>query len=47
MEQVKRVYDDLHNLNKMNELVELGLTLEAAREMIHQEKEVDEIKSFD
>ena len=44
--QVSQIYDDLDNMNRLIELTDLGLTVDAAREHIRQEEEVDSVKQL-
>ena len=44
--QVMRVYADLDDVDRLVELTELGLTFDAARDLLKQEKEVEAIKNL-
>ena len=41
--QAEAIYKDLDNLDRMTELTELGLTIEAAREMIERAQEIEAV----
>jgi hypothetical protein len=44
--QVMQVYADLDDVDRLVELTELGLTVDAARDLLKQEKEVEAIKQL-
>ena len=45
-DQVTQIYDDLENGNRLAELVDLGLTVDAARDLLKQESEIDAVNQL-
>lgn len=46
LNQVSLLYDDLEMNNQLADLVDIGLSVEAARELIRQEDEIDSVKQL-
>ena len=46
MDQVTQLYDDVENGNRLAELVDLGLTVDAARDLLKQESEIDAVNQL-